>query len=150
MGAGEITVAQEHFASNLLRGRLLGLARGWDRGAGPRALLACPPGERHDISLIAFGLALREHGWRITYLGADTPLATIAETATGLRPDLVVVAAVRPAPSSECAEELRELAALLPLAVAGAGADASLASQVGATYLPDGPVEAAALIASAP
>ena len=41
---GELSVAQEHFASNLLRGRLLGLARGWGRGTGPRALLACPPG----------------------------------------------------------------------------------------------------------
>ena len=28
---GEISIAQEHFASNLLRGRLLGLARGWDQ-----------------------------------------------------------------------------------------------------------------------
>ena len=46
------------FASQLLRGRLLGLARGWDRGAGPRALLACAPGEQHDLALIAFGLAL--------------------------------------------------------------------------------------------
>ena len=26
---GEVSVAQEHVASNLLRGRLLGLARGW-------------------------------------------------------------------------------------------------------------------------
>src|SRR5690348_1235967 len=29
---GEATVAQEHFASAVLRGRLLGLARGWGRG----------------------------------------------------------------------------------------------------------------------
>ena len=67
---GEATIAQEHFASNLLRGRLLGLARGWDAGVGPRALLACPSGELHDLGLICFGIALRGHGWRITYLGA--------------------------------------------------------------------------------
>ena len=66
---GEISVAQEHVASNILRGRLLGLARGWGRGAGPRALLACPEGERHDLGLIAFGLALRERGWRWTISG---------------------------------------------------------------------------------
>ena len=113
---GEITIAQEHFASNLLRGRLLGLARGWDRGAGPRALLACPPGEQHDLSLIAFGLSLREHGWRITYLGADTPIATIAETATTLRTRPRRRRRCRPAPLSECAEDLRELAARFPLA----------------------------------
>jgi DNA-binding transcriptional MerR regulator len=54
---GEASVVQEHFASNLLRGRLLALARGWERGAGPAALLACAPGEQHDLPLILFGLA---------------------------------------------------------------------------------------------
>src|SRR5689334_12023411 len=46
---GEVSIAQEHFASAVLRGRLLGLARGWGQGFGPRALLACPPGEHHDL-----------------------------------------------------------------------------------------------------
>lgn len=145
---GEITIGQEHFASNLLRGRMLGLARGWDRGSGPRALLACPAGEQHDLSLIAFGLALREHGWRITYLGADTPLATIDETATALRPDLVVVAAVDASRLSAGAEGLRDLGARFPLALAGAGADEALAAQVEARHLREGPVEAAAIVAS--
>ena len=71
---GDVTVAQEHFASNLIRARLLGLARGWDEGRGPRAILACLPGEQHDIGLIAFGLVLRRQGWRIVYLGQDAPL----------------------------------------------------------------------------
>ncbi len=42
--AGDVSIAQEHFASNLLRGRILGLARGWDRGFGPRA--RAPPVRR--------------------------------------------------------------------------------------------------------
>ena len=62
------SVAQEHFASVLPRA----LARDWGRGRGPHALLACVPGDQHDLGLICFGLALRAHGWRITYLGADT------------------------------------------------------------------------------
>src|SRR6186997_972633 len=88
---GEVSVAQEHFASNLLRGRLTALARGWDRGGGPRALLACVEGERHDLALVGFGLALRGHGWRISYLGADTPVASLVEAAHELSPDVVVV-----------------------------------------------------------
>jgi len=55
---GEISVAQEHFASSLLRGRLMSIARGWDRGVGPRAVLACAPAERHELMLIIFGIAL--------------------------------------------------------------------------------------------
>ena len=74
--AGRTSVAQEHFASNVIAGRLRSLARGWGQGVGPRAILACPPGELHDLGLLCFGLVLREHGWRITYLGADTPIAT--------------------------------------------------------------------------
>jgi MerR family transcriptional regulator, light-induced transcriptional regulator len=66
---GEASIAQEHFASALLRGRLLGRARGWGTGGGPVGLLACLPGEQHDLGLICFGLALRGQGWRITFLG---------------------------------------------------------------------------------
>lgn len=38
-------------------------------------------GELDTIGLLAFGLALRGEGWRITYLGADTPLAAIEQNA---------------------------------------------------------------------
>ena len=37
---GDTSVAQEHFASAVLRGRLLGIARGWGVGIGPAAALA--------------------------------------------------------------------------------------------------------------
>ena len=83
---GEASVAQEHFATSVVRGRLLAISRGWGSGRGPLALLACPPGEQHDIGLIAFGLSLRNRGWRIVYLGQDTPLDTLAETVAAARP----------------------------------------------------------------
>jgi MerR family transcriptional regulator, light-induced transcriptional regulator len=119
---GEVSIAQEHFASSLLRGRLLGLARGWGRGGGPRALLACPPGEQHDLGLIAFGLALRERGWRIDYLGTDTPIESIAEAAATIEPELLVVSAVAATPLRRFAGEIAALAPGRIVAVAGAGA----------------------------
>jgi DNA-binding transcriptional MerR regulator len=115
---GELSVAQEHFASNVLRGRLLGLARGWGRNDGPRALLACPEGERHDLGLIAFGLALRERGWRIDYLGPDTPVESLEEAARRTDPSVVVLSAVR----AEPLEPLAGLATRHRVAIAGAGA----------------------------
>src|SRR4029450_9535571 len=63
---GDVSVAQEHFASALLRGRLLSLARGWGIGSGPTLVLACPPGEQHDLGLIMFGIAASRRGRRIT------------------------------------------------------------------------------------
>jgi DNA-binding transcriptional MerR regulator/methanogenic corrinoid protein MtbC1 len=118
----QVSIAQEHFASNLLRGRLLGLARGWGRGTGRRALLACPPGERHDLGLIAFGLALRERGWRIDYLGGDTPTESIAEAARTIEPALLVLSAVTPERFLPLAPVLADLAKRHRVAVAGAGA----------------------------
>jgi MerR family transcriptional regulator, light-induced transcriptional regulator len=144
---GEATVGQEHFASNLLRARLLGAARGWDRGEGPRALLACAPGELHDLPLIVFGLALRRHGWRITFLGPDTPLATLAETAAEADPDLVVVCATIAEHLERHPRELASLAQARPLAIAGAGASPELASQLGCELLRGDPLTAAAGVA---
>ena len=55
---GEATVAQEHFASNLIRGRLLGIGRGWDGGDGPRVFWPVRPASWPTLGLIAFGLTL--------------------------------------------------------------------------------------------
>ncbi|HSS80478.1 MAG TPA: MerR family transcriptional regulator [Gaiellaceae bacterium] len=140
---GEATVAQEHFASNVLRGRLLGLGRGWGEGSGPQALLACAPGEQHDLGLIAFGIALRNRGWRITYLGQDTPLATIEHEARALKPDRVVLVSAAPARLAKLSADLARLAKAAPLALAGAGASAELAAKAGATLLADDPISEA-------
>jgi MerR family transcriptional regulator, light-induced transcriptional regulator len=144
----EASVAQEHFASALLRGRLLALARDWGRGRGPHALLACIPGDQHDLGLICFGLALRAHGWRITYLGADTPLLTLIETADLLQPALVVVSAAIPELAQSALGGLRELACVSPLGLAGRGTDARIAETVGARWLNEDPVAAAASTAT--
>jgi DNA-binding transcriptional MerR regulator len=137
---GQVSTAQEHFASNVLRGRLLGLARGWGRGAGPRAVLACPPGERHDLGLIMFGLAVRERGWRIDYLGSDTPPESIAEVARTTRPALVVLSAVTPERLSPLAAELADLAQRHAVAVAGGGARDFRPDGPGVLTLTDDPV----------
>jgi MerR family transcriptional regulator, light-induced transcriptional regulator len=146
---GEVSVAQEHFASNLLRGRLLGLARDWDRGAGRRAILACPPGELHDLGLVVFGVALHARGWRITFLGADTPLETVVDAAQRLSPDLIVLATLMPSRLKSVLPDLRRLAQKWRVALAGAAATAKVAEESGAELLEQDPLGAAALIATA-
>ena len=145
---GEVSVAQEHFASHLIRGRLLGLARGWDRGSGPRAVLACPPEERHDLGLLIFGLALREHGWRITFLGGDTPVETLADTVERLVPEAVVLSATDSARFDPIAAALGALAGKTTMWIAGPGADAAAAERSGSRLLDVPPIAAAALVAA--
>jgi MerR family transcriptional regulator, light-induced transcriptional regulator len=137
---GEASVAQEHFASSVLRGRMLGLARGWGRGLGPLALLACLPGEQHELGALAFGLALRARGWRVAYLGADTPLDTVESAAASLAPTLVVLSAVTGERVRAVAGELRALARRRRVALGGAGADEGEAAELGALSLSGDPV----------
>jgi MerR family transcriptional regulator, light-induced transcriptional regulator len=141
--AGEATVAQEHFASNLIRGRLLAIGRGWDSGDGPRAVLACAPGELHDLGLISFALALHRRGWRITYLGPDTPVESLVDTAERLAPDLVVVTGTTKRRLTPLVEPLTALRQKTRVVLAGAGATGEID---GLQTLDGDPVTAAASV----
>ncbi|WP_249019911.1 MerR family transcriptional regulator [Conexibacter sp. S30A1] len=127
---GEPSIGQEHFASNLIRARLLALARLWGRGGGPLALLACVPREQHDISLIAFGLVLRTYGWRIVFLGTDTPISTVAQAVAVTGPTVCVLSAFAPALFEQQGPALRRLAREAPVLLSGPGADAEIAQRL--------------------
>ena len=146
---GRMSVGQEHFASNLLRSRVLALARGWDQGVGPAAVLATPPGELHDVGLVAFGVVLYRQGLRVVFLGASCPIETIVSTAKTIDPAGVVVSAVSSEMLAAVGVELREVSRLCPLYIAGAGASAPLADSAGATYLGGDVVSSAAEVAAA-
>jgi len=141
---GEVSVAQEHFATTVLRGRMFGLARGWGSGLGPAAVLACLPDEHHDLGLIAFGLALRSRGWWIVYLGTDTPLETVEEASRALEPSLVVLNAVTEDRVAPVAARLRALARHHRVALGGAAAGADASRPKGVLALGGDPVEEAA------
>jgi DNA-binding transcriptional MerR regulator len=143
---GEISVAQEHFASNLLRGRLLGLAQGWGQGQGPGAILACLPGEHHELGLLVFGVALRRRGWRITYLGANSPISAVADTARSLRPAVVVLLSINPDNFLDHAQQIEQLANQVPVVIAGPGATVAAARQTQTRLLDQDPVSAAETI----
>jgi DNA-binding transcriptional MerR regulator len=144
--AGEVSVAQEHFASNLLRGRLLGLAQGWGQGQGPLAILACVPGEHHELGLLVFGVALRRRGWRITYLGTDSPIGAVADIARSLAPAVVVLLSINPDNFLDHAREIKELAKQVPVMIAGTGATPEVARHTQTRVLDQDPVSAAGII----
>jgi DNA-binding transcriptional MerR regulator len=143
---GEISVAQEHFASNLLRGRLLGLAQGWGQGQGPGAILACLPGEHHELGLLVFGVALRRRGWRITYLGTNSPISAVADTARSLRPAVVVLLSINPDNFLDHAQQIEQLTKQVQVVIAGPGATVEVARQTQTRLLDQDPVSAAETI----
>jgi MerR family transcriptional regulator, light-induced transcriptional regulator len=138
--SGTIDVAQEHFASNLIRGRLAGLALGWGQGVGPRAVIACPKGELHDLPLMVFGIVLNRCGWRVTFLGNNTPVSDLDSAVRHLRPQVVVLAATTSGPLLDAVDGLRALAERVPVALAGAGATDEVVAATGAMALRGDPV----------
>ena len=116
--AGTVTVAQEHFASNLIRGRLLALAQDWGAGGAFTTVLACLPGEDHDLGLIMLGLLLARRGWQVTFLGADTPFDGLEDTVRDLGPSLVILSTYDAAVFHAHADAVARLAATARVAVA--------------------------------
>lgn len=91
---GEITVQQEHFASELAIRRIEAMIM-----ASPpphrsrRILLACPPDENHVFSPLLLNLFLRRRGWDVLYLGANVPPDRLHATIKAVGPSLVVMSA---------------------------------------------------------
>ncbi|HEX8159203.1 MAG TPA: cobalamin B12-binding domain-containing protein [Solirubrobacteraceae bacterium] len=137
------SVGQEHFASNVIGGRLRTLARGWGDGDRPLALLACPPDEQHELGLLCFGLLLRNGGWRIVYLGAQTPMSDVATAIAELSPELVVLSATGEQRFIDVADEIRALSEHARVAIGGAGASTAVARSLDVELLSDDLVTAA-------
>lgn len=91
---GEISVQQEHFASELAMRRIESLLTASPVPTRPeRILLACPPGEVHTFGPLLLNLFLRRRGWDVLYLGANVPVARLKATINSVRPTLVILTA---------------------------------------------------------
>jgi DNA-binding transcriptional MerR regulator len=147
---GRIGIAQEHFATSLVRRRLGALSLTWGLGSGPVAVLACPPGEFHDIILLSFGVLLGRAGWRVRYLGADTPIPSLTSACRLAEADAVVLASRRPAGFRVHADALRRLGQEYPLWIAGRGATPRILEELEVQALgPDLPAGVVALTTTA-
>lgn len=94
--ASDISVQQEHYASELAARKLQSLIDSAPEAFHPKkALISCPAGEFHTIALLALNLLLRYRGWETIYLGADVPLTQLEESLNSIQPSLVIMTAAR-------------------------------------------------------
>lgn len=124
---GDIRIATEHLASNLLRGHLLALFQSYPlRRRAPRFLVGCAPGERHEIGSLMLALFLRRGGARVEYLGADVDLDDLIAYARSEPPDWVCLSAASGETARNLARLDQHLAALRPRPRLGFGGRAFL------------------------
>jgi methanogenic corrinoid protein MtbC1 len=122
-------------------GKLLSDGRGGVHGV---AVLACAPGEHHDVGLLMLAVMLRADGWRVEFLGADTPIDAALTFAEDVGASILCISAAR----SESVDLLRaSLAASAPssgatLVIGGSAVTPETARKLRATYV-DGPLDLA-------
>ena len=90
-----IHVAQEHAATAISQLVVAHLYRYLAVRApvGRRLLVACAPGERHEMGARIASDFLESAGFAVHYLGADVPVRDLVAHAVATRPDLVVLSA---------------------------------------------------------
>jgi len=149
---GEVRIATEHFASQLLRGHISALFQAEPtRRNAARIVVGCAPHERHDIGALMLALFLRRAGYHVEFLGADVHLADLVAHARASRPDLVCLSANAEATALALAPLQAQLDALSPAPRFGFGGAAftqspALRTQVPGLYLGQGPTDALARI----
>lgn len=136
---GEINVAHEHQASNFLRGKLHGLLElAGNSKHGPAIIVACAPGEWHEIGSLMLAIFLRRAGFRTHYLGANTPVEDLVRFAREVKAEVLMISVS----NAEVLENLRNTARFLleaaPLVVYGGAAfneRPEMARELGGEYL---------------
>jgi len=134
-------VAEEHFLSVYLRNKLG--ARFHHRGGaadGPALIVACLPGEHHEVGTFVFALAAHEHGYRVVLLGADMPLPELAYAAHRTQARALVLSGTHTVSPDVVGPQLAQLvaAAKVPVFVGGPVAVHQRDRLVGAGAVPLG------------
>ncbi len=95
---GRISIADEHLATAVCETAIASLypRLAWPVG-GPRAMVACPGPERHQLGARMVADLLALDGWRVDFLGAGIPVPALVETVVSREPVLVgLSAAIEP------------------------------------------------------
>jgi methanogenic corrinoid protein MtbC1 len=134
--AGELTVAQEHVLSAEVRARLDPLAISSASGVRGAVVLACAPGERHELGLLMLAAMLRADGWRVVFLGGDTPVDGAVAMARHVGAAALCISAAMPDRLERLRDELAsaELPDETALFLGGRGVSEQDAAKLGARW----------------
>ena len=93
---GEASVAQEHFASGVIRTHLAALFVTTAQQPLSARHAACTtlPHDEHEIGALALGIQLSQYGYRVSYLGSKMPLDALEGFIEKQKPQLVCVSCI--------------------------------------------------------
>lgn len=124
---GDVNVAQEHLASQVLLGTLIDLLRlSQPADSSRRVALACFAEEDHVLGLYGAALRFASWGFKTMIIGARTPPTAIARVVESLDPDVIALSTtVVPAPAHgrELVDGYADACRWTPWVVGGAAAE---------------------------
>jgi methanogenic corrinoid protein MtbC1 len=92
--AGRIRISTEHFASSLIRGRILSILQTLpNRRSGAHILIGCAPDEQHEIGSLMLATLMRESGFMVEFLGPDLPIDDLVDYSAFETPDMIILSA---------------------------------------------------------
>jgi DNA-binding transcriptional MerR regulator/methylmalonyl-CoA mutase cobalamin-binding subunit len=126
-----LEIRHEHFASACLSDFLREVREPFDeRARGPRLAAAMLPGDAHEGGLLMACVLMAVRGYRVVYLGPNTPVEQIAAAATTGNIEIVAVSVSPGLSRRRATSDIERLRTLLPrrtgLWIGGAGAPPSL------------------------
>jgi methanogenic corrinoid protein MtbC1 len=112
---GELEISREHLASQAVTEALVRLAPELHRkpSNGYTAACACAEGEFHEIGLRNLAFALETEGWKVHYIGSNTPFDSLHTFIKKIKPDLFCLSVTVIKNKPEFFEGLREMQKLL-------------------------------------
>lgn len=124
---GQLDVAVEHYVTCQIQQKIFSAMNQLPVAEfGATVVVACPPGEEHDIAALAVAYHCRVRGCRVYYLGANVPIDALIKLCSEMKPDLTILSfpIVRSeARGTELAQVLaHEVSPVSDLAVGGHGA----------------------------
>ena len=87
-----IDVAIEHYVTKHIQQKIFSAMNQLPVAEfGAKVIVACPPGEEHDIAALTVAYRCRVRGCRVYYLGANVPVASLANLCGKVEPDLTII-----------------------------------------------------------
>ena len=114
---GATSVAEEHFFSTYLRNKIGARIHHSAQSTGPTLVIACVPGEHHELGSLLFALSAKNAGYRLLLLGADLPLDQITPVVNKVQAAGVVLSMVNSRPDAKFVKQLDELAQTLDIPI---------------------------------
>ena len=123
----QIDVAIEHYVTKQIQQKIFSAMNQLPVAEfGAKVVVACPPGEEHDIAALTVAYRCRIRGCRVYYLGANVPVASLTNLCGKVEPDLTIMSfplALSDDQATELVQALAdEVSPVSNLAVGGHGA----------------------------